>query len=110
MAGVAILFAKPIQKVVHKKTELQDVLQSKVWQERIYVCYMKKHNWTAIFTLHLTDKEAAQAYTFDHHGRKVLASKMNDTDGFVNVGCYNCEEVYQAVFDKPCKATQTEER
>jgi hypothetical protein len=28
---------------------------------------MSKHEWVAIFTLHLTDKEAAQAYTFDSH-------------------------------------------
>lgn len=66
---------------------------------------MKKHNWVAIFTLHLTDKEAAQAYTFDHHGKKVLASKMRKEDGFVDVGCYDCEEPYQSAHDKPCKSS-----
>ena len=65
---------------------------------------MSKHEWVAIFTLHLTDKEAAQAYTFDHHGKKVLASKMKAEDGFVDVGCYRCEAPYIEAMNKPCVA------
>ncbi len=64
---------------------------------------MKNHNWTAIFSIPLTNKEAAQSYTFDSHGRKVIASKMTNEDGFVNVGCIDCEEPYQFVHDKPCE-------
>lgn len=64
---------------------------------------MSKHEWVAIFTLHLTDKEAAQAYTFDSHGKKVLASKMRAEDGFVDVGCYRCELPYTEVLGKPCR-------
>lgn len=64
---------------------------------------MSKHEWVAIFTLHLTDKEAAQAYTFDHHGRKVLASKIRQEDGFVDVGCFKCELPYVQVLNQPCK-------
>lgn len=63
---------------------------------------MIKHEWVAIFTLHLTDSEAAQSYTFDSHGRKVLASKFNDDDGFVDVGCYRCEMPYTQALGKPC--------
>jgi hypothetical protein len=61
-----------------------------------------QHEWVAIFTLHLTDKEAAQAYTFDHHGKKVLASKVRADDGFVQVGCYRCELPYTEALGKPC--------
>lgn len=63
---------------------------------------MSEHEWVAIFTLHLTDEEAAQAYTFDYHGRKVLATKMRNDDGFVDVGCYRCELPYTEVRGKPC--------
>lgn len=67
---------------------------------------MDKHEWTAIFTVQLTDKEAAQAYTFDHHGRKVIASRFADNaqrplDG-VYVGCYTCELTYSEALGKPC--------
>jgi hypothetical protein len=61
-----------------------------------------KHEWVAIFTLHLTDQEAAQAYTFDYHGKKVLVSKVREEDGFVDVGCYKCELPYTTVNGKPC--------
>ena len=62
-----------------------------------------EHEWVAIFTLHLTDEEAAQAFTFDSHGKKVLASKMRADDGFVDVGCYRCELPYREALGKPCK-------
>jgi len=65
---------------------------------------MTTHEWTAIFTIPLTDSEAAQAYTFDLHGKKVLASKMTDENGFVDVGCIKCEEVYVDCHDKECSA------
>lgn len=65
-----------------------------------------KHEWVAIFTLHLTDEEAAKAYTFDYHGQKVIATKIKEEDGNVDVGCYKCEEPYQIVHDKPCKGEQ----
>lgn len=60
------------------------------------------HKWTAIFTINLTDKEAAQSYTFDSHGKKVILKKIQADDGFVDVGCFNCEEPYQLVHDEPC--------
>lgn len=63
------------------------------------------HEWVAIFQLHLTDKEAAQAYTFDQHGKKVMATKLQAGDGFVDVGCIKCEEPYINVHNKPCEAT-----
>ena len=63
---------------------------------------MKKHNWIAIFTIPLTDGDAAQAYTFDQHGKKVIASKMTDEHGFVDVGCIDCELPYVEAIGKPC--------
>ena len=64
------------------------------------------HNWVAVFSINLTDKEAAQAYTFDIHGRRVIASRLNDDarrpiDGVV-VGCYDCELAYSEALGKPC--------
>lgn len=61
-----------------------------------------KHEWVAIFTLHLTDKEAAQAFTHDLHGKAVVASKLKSGDGDVMVGCYRCEAPYQEALGKPC--------
>lgn len=66
---------------------------------------MGKHEWVAIFTLHLTDDEAAKAYTFDYHGKKVLASKIRKEDGFVDVGCYRCEAPYTEALGNPCIET-----
>lgn len=62
----------------------------------------KQHEWVAIFQIHLTDKEAAQAYTFDSHGKKVISSKMRVGDGFVDVGCIICEQPYQLVHGTNC--------
>ena len=64
------------------------------------------HKWTAIFTVELTDKEAAQAYTFDHHGKQVLLDRLSGKnrrpmDG-VYVGCYTCELTYAEALGKPC--------
>lgn len=72
---------------------------------------MSKHTWTAIFTVQLTDKEAARAYTFDYHGRKVIASRFSDNaerplDG-VMVGCYECELTYAEALNKPCISDDT---
>lgn len=67
---------------------------------------MSEHQWTAIFSLNLTDKEAAQAYTFDLHGRKVVASKISKEDGEVQVGCVKCEEPYQIALNKECVEQQ----
>jgi hypothetical protein len=61
-----------------------------------------KHEWIAIFQIHLTDEEAAKSYTFDYHGKKVMASKMRSGDGFVDVGCYRCELPYTEALGKPC--------
>lgn len=63
---------------------------------------MKNHEWVAILQFHLTDKEAAKAYTFDRHGKQVILSKMRADDGFVDVGCFRCEQPYQLVHDKYC--------
>lgn len=63
---------------------------------------INQHEWVAIFQIHLTDKEAAKAYTFSSHGKQVIASKMRAGDGFVDVGCFACEEPYQLVHDRPC--------
>lgn len=60
------------------------------------------HEWIAVFTLHLTGKEAAQAYTFDHHGKQVVAKKLQEGDGEVMVGCYRCEQPYTEALGKPC--------
>jgi len=72
---------------------------------------MKRHEWTAIFTVSLTDKEAAQAYTFDYHGKRVVASKLTDDKagkhGGVDVGCYICEQQYQIALNKPCTPDNT---
>lgn len=67
---------------------------------------MRKHRWTAIFTVELTDKEAAQAFTFDHHGKQVILNRLSGNnprpiDG-VSVGCYDCELPYTEALAKPC--------
>jgi len=67
---------------------------------------MSKHRWTAIFTVELTDKEAAQAFTFDHHGKQVLLTRFSGDnprpmDGVI-VGCYECELSYADALGKPC--------
>ena len=64
-----------------------------------------KHEWIAIFQVHLTDEEAARAYTFNHHGKKVIASKMRAEDGFVDVGCFRCELPYTEALGKLCVET-----
>jgi hypothetical protein len=67
---------------------------------------MSPHTWTAIFTVELTDKEAAQAFTFDQHGKQVLLTRLGGEnprllDGVV-VGCYECELTYSEALGRPC--------
>ena len=61
-----------------------------------------KHTWVAILTLNLTDSEAAQAYTFDEHGRQVAIAKIRLEDGFVDVGCIVCEQTYIECHSNAC--------
>lgn len=66
----------------------------------------KKHEWTAIFTVSLTDKEADIAYLDRNGAYNVMAKKITVEEvgkhGGVDVGCFVCEQPYQLIHDNPC--------
>jgi hypothetical protein len=68
---------------------------------------MSKHQWIAVFTVSLTDEEAAKAYLSAGASKyNLMAKKITFEDvgkhGGVDIGCYVCEQPYQLIRDKPC--------
>lgn len=66
-----------------------------------------KHEWIAIFTVSLTNDEAAKAYIssgdskYDFMAKKITVEDVGKHGG-VDVGCYRCELPYSEALNKPC--------
>lgn len=68
---------------------------------------MSGHQWIAVFTVSLSDEEAAKAYVSAGASKyNLVAKKITYEDvgkhGGVDVGCYQCELPYSEAVGKPC--------
>jgi hypothetical protein len=63
----------------------------------------KPHRWIAVVSRSLTDVQAARVAAGDWAA--LLEGKaVTSEDDDLAVGCYDCEESWQAVHAQPCKA------